>query len=77
MKELDILELHVLPLEIINLIADFHDYHKYYKPIHKKKFKLVLIDILVMGYIFESDIHTISPYYARVCWGPFYHYIGM
>ena len=77
MKELEILSLGIFPVEIINLIADFHDYNKYYKPIHTKKFKFVLVDILVMGHIFESNIHTLSPYYARVCWGPFYHLIGI
>ena len=33
-----------IPIELVNLIADFHDYEKYCKPHHKELFSDVLND---------------------------------
>ena len=56
-----------LPIELVNIIADFHDYEKYCKPIHKKIYSMVLNDIINMGDI----MNTISPIIAKECWGPY------
>ena len=54
-----------LPTELVNIIADFHDYEKYCKPVHKKKYQEVLNDIIKM-----SEIMTpISAKIAKECWG--------
>ncbi len=56
-----------LPKELVNIIADFHDYEKYCKPVHKIKYEKVLDDIINMGDI----MNTISPIIAKECWGPY------
>jgi hypothetical protein len=38
-----------LPIEIVDIIADYHDYDKYCKPQHKENFKNVLKDILLIS----------------------------
>lgn len=55
-----------LPIEIINAIADFHDYQKYCKPKHSRTFQYVVADIVKMGTIMDF----ISPKIAYNCWGP-------
>ncbi len=55
-----------IPPELVNLIADYHDYEKYCKPNHKKKWKVVLCDIISMGEIMKP---TIIPRIARECFG--------
>lgn len=55
-----------LPEDVVNIIADFHDYQKYCKPIHKKLFQPVVDDIIKMGAIMDF----ISPTIAYNCWGP-------
>ena len=41
-----------IPLEIVNLIADYHDYEKYCKSKHKELFKDVLVDLVNIFNIF-------------------------
>ena len=55
-----------LPIEIVNEIADYHDYQKYCKPDHKKRFDDVMNDIICMNEI----MHPISAKLAKECWGP-------
>ena len=56
--------MHYIPKEIVCLIADYHDYNKYCKPIHKKNLQPVLKDIVDMGKI----LHPIYPSIAYQCW---------
>jgi len=58
--------MYYLPEEIVDIIADFHDYEKYFKPEHNKNWNNVLNDIVDMGEIME----TIQPRIAKECWGP-------
>ena len=55
-----------IPSEIVNLIADYHDYNKYCKPKHKKLFNSVLIDIKTISKIMPC----ILPNIVWNCWGP-------
>lgn len=55
-----------LPIEIVNEIADYHDYQKYCKPDHKKRFDHVMNDIICMNEIMQP----ISAKLAKDCWGP-------
>ena len=57
---------YYISYDIVNLIADFHDYEKYCKPLHHKKYKSVLDDIADMGTIMPNGI---SPYISIQCWG--------
>ena len=59
-----------IPPELVNIIADYHDYNKYCKPKHQKKYKEVLIDILDMSEIMKP----IKPTLAKECWGPYKPY---
>lgn len=54
-----------IPVELVNMIADYHDYVKYYKPVHKVNYSEVMGDIISMGDIMPE----ISPTIARQCWG--------
>ena len=54
-----------LPTEIIDIIADFHDYEKYCKPNHKEMLLNVLNDIKEM----DEFMTTISANIAWQCWG--------
>ena len=58
----------ILPPEIVDEIADYHDYQKYYKPEHKKKFDYVLNDIIKMNGIRRP----ISAKLAKECWSSNY-----
>ena len=58
--------LKLLPFELVDLIADYHDYNKYCKPDHQILMKNVLGDIKNMSEIMAS----ISPVLAWQCWGP-------
>ena len=55
-----------IPSEIVDLIADYHDYDKYCKPKHEELFNSVLIDIKTMSEIMPYII----PNLAWHCWGP-------
>tara|TARA_Y100000389_G_C17373976_1_gene470608 strand:+ start:109 stop:330 length:222 start_codon:yes stop_codon:yes gene_type:complete len=57
--------MYYIPEEIVDIIADFHDYEKYCKPKHSKNLNHVLNDIVDMGKIME----TIQPRIAKECWG--------
>ena len=48
-------ELHInfyLPVELVDLIADYHDYTKYCMPEHKELYRHVVIDIIEIKKIF-------------------------
>lgn len=53
-----------LPIEIVRLIADYHDYDKYCKPIHKKNIQPALKDIVDIGNILQP----ICPNIVCKCW---------
>lgn len=53
------------PTELVDLIADYHDYDKHCKPNHKEKYVNVLNDINYMGQV----IIPVSPSIAKQCWG--------
>ena len=55
-----------MPYEVVDLIADFRDYEKYYKPSHYENLKGVINDIGDMA----SILQTISPNIVWQCWGP-------
>ena len=55
-----------IPLEIIDLIADYHDYEKYCKPKHQKIYKDVLDDL---NNIFKIINGFIPPNIVYTCWG--------
>lgn len=54
-----------LPFELIDIIADFHDYKKYCFDEHSEKFRDVLCDIHSMAEIMPQ----IAPRLAYECWG--------
>ncbi len=56
----------MLPLEIVNEIADYHDFEKYCKPNHMKRYVNVMNDIISMNEIMKP----ISAKLAKECWGP-------
>lgn len=58
--------MNYIPQEIVKIIADFHDYDKYCKPIHKGYYIHVLNDIIEISKIFSDDI---QPNIVYVCWG--------
>jgi len=64
---------HYIPVEIVDLIADYHDYDKYCKPKHQEKFKEVMNDIGNMA----SIMPTIMPNLAWQCWGSGSKYLGI
>ena len=57
--------LSLLPLEIVDEIADYHDYEKYCKPKHQENLKDVLKNIFDMNEIMSR----ITPTLAWQCWG--------
>ena len=61
--------MNLLPYELVDIIADYHDYDKYCKPAHIEKLKEVINDIGDMAAIMEIDNHTISANLAWQCWG--------
>lgn len=54
-----------LPYEIVDIIADYHDFDKYCKPQHQKKLKIINEDIISM----DSIMKPIAPRLAKECWG--------
>ncbi len=54
-----------LPVELVNIIADFRDYDKYCLPKHKTLLNDVLYDIVDMSKIME----TLHPMIAWQFWG--------
>ena len=57
-----------IPIEIVDLIADYHDYTKYCRPKHKELFMNVLTDIIEIKKIFCHD-GNLSPSITYQCWG--------
>ena len=57
-----------LPFELVDNIADYHNYIKYCKPNHEKIFIHVLNDILDVKKIFCHD-SNLSPSIVYQCWG--------
>ena len=53
-----------LPIEIVRLIADYHDYDKYCKPMHKKNIQSVLMEIRDIGNIMQP----VCPSIVYKCW---------
>lgn len=56
-----------IPIELVNLIADFHDYEKYCKPHHKELFNDVLNDFHNIFNILGGN--NIMPNIVHICWG--------
>tara|TARA_B100002019_G_C20972591_1_gene451849 strand:- start:232 stop:564 length:333 start_codon:yes stop_codon:yes gene_type:complete len=56
-----------IPEELVNIIADYHDYDKYCKPEHQLKFKDVMRDIINMSEV----MNPISAKLVKECWGPY------
>mgnify|MGYP001120524166 FL=1 len=54
-----------LPFELVDIIADYHDYNKYYKPAHNVIYRDVMSDIISMGEIMPE----MMPRIAKECWG--------
>lgn len=54
-----------IPTELVDIIADFHDFHKYCKPNHEKKYKSVMEDIICMN----KYLTPLWPRIAKECWG--------
>ena len=50
-----------IPSEIVDLIADYHDYDKYCKPKHEELFKSVLDDIKKIDYLLSPIYPSIYP----------------
>tara|TARA_B100002019_G_C21099001_1_gene512537 strand:- start:232 stop:549 length:318 start_codon:yes stop_codon:yes gene_type:complete len=61
--------LNSLPSELVDIIADYHDYEKYCKPQHQEKLKDINKDIIQMSHV----MNPIHPNLARQCWGPLAH----
>ena len=61
--------LNSLPSELVDIIADYHDYEKYCKPQHQEKLKNINKDIIDMSNLMKP----IHPNLARQCWGPLAH----
>ena len=57
--------LEILPEELVNMIADYHDYHKHCKPKHKIQFNMVMNDIITISKV----MNPISPKIVKGCWG--------
>lgn len=72
MMSLNLENLPYLPTELVHIIADYHDYDKYYKPSHKSNLSNVLYDIHSMASIMKQ----ISPKIAKECWGTINHDIN-
>ena len=59
-----------LPCEIIDIIADFHDYDKYCKPAHSVSIKPVLDNINDLhNNLGLADNKNISPFIAKLIFG--------
>lgn len=56
-----------MPTEVVDIIADYHDYEKYCKPKHKLLLKNILDNIKDIREIMPS---TIRPNIIWHCWGP-------
>ena len=54
-----------IPHDIVNIIADYHDFEKYCKPQHYEKLKEVINDIDDMA----SIMPNIRPQIVWECWG--------
>jgi len=64
--ELDENNMVKLPVELVHIIADYHDYEKYCLPSHKRHFRYVIDDIKIMSGIIQPNL---SPSLAYLCWG--------
>ena len=75
MKKICLYDKIYLPREIIDLIADYHDYDKYCKPLHEKKYSDVLQDIRDMANFQSINLMCLSVRIAYECWGPGVKYL--
>lgn len=55
-----------LPRELVDMIADYHDYDKYCKPAHKVLLNNILDNIKDIGEIMPDKI---NPNIVWQCWG--------
>ena len=59
-----------IPTEVVDMIADYHDYEKYCKPEHAKKLKEVINNIGDLAALMNTEDNNICPNIAWQCWGP-------
>jgi hypothetical protein len=60
--------LRLIPREVVDMIADYHDYEKHSRPQHSNNYRLVMGDIVNMSQ-FQCDEQNMSPHIAYNCWG--------
>ena len=59
-----------LPTELVDMIADYHDYEKYCKPQHAEKLQEVINNIGDLAALMDTEDNNICPNIAWQCWGP-------
>ena len=67
--------LRLIPREVVDMIADYHDYEKHSRPQHSNNYRLVLEDIKNMSQ-FQCDEQNMSPVLAFTCWGAIRKYVS-
>jgi hypothetical protein len=70
METLNIPTLTYLPRELVDMIADYHDYEKYCKPEHAEKLQEVINNIGDLAALLDTENNNICPNIAWQCWGP-------
>lgn len=65
-----------IPPEIVDIIADFRDYEKYYKPKHSELLLGVINDIGDIAAICSAEVNHIQPNIVWQCWGPGAKYLS-
>ena len=70
METLNIPTLTYLPRELVDMIADYHDYEKYCKPEHAEKLQEVINNIGDLAAIMDTENRNMCPNIAWQCWGP-------
>ena len=70
METLNIPTIAYLPTELVDMIADYHDYEKYCKPQHAEKLQEVINNIGDLAALLDTEDNNICPNIAWQCWGP-------
>ena len=70
METLNMTTLTYLPSEVVDMIADYHDYEKYCKPEHAEKLQEVINNIGDLAAIMDTENRNMCPNIAWQCWGP-------
>lgn len=70
METLNMPTLAYLPTELVDMIADYHDYEKYCKPQHAEKLQEVINNIGDLAALMDTENNNICPNIAWQCWGP-------